>query len=345
MTASQSERGFCGPQIRKFLRKRPVLCLLLLAPLVEYLTGSSRLSDVIANPLLFFVFLFQNLAFYGPGVLLIREAKIRWRKGWASVILLGSAYGVLEEGVGTGVLFNPATMNFGGAGTYGHWLGVNWINVAILVPIVHPLFSISLPILLADLALPETHGKSLLSTRAVLLTFIVFGIDVFATSFFVATFLAHFFAGPLLLVGCFVAISILVLASRRVPTDFFKAEKPIPSAKPLRFVVYAAAFPWIIFIAGGILANLVAPPVLVIFVILGFGLVMLRWVVRNIGRNGNVFQKVGLATGLVVGLIPMGILSQIGTGIGLLAVLAGDLVSVLFLRYLWQKYRRLGQRI
>ena len=345
MITAQREHGFRGSRIRRFLRKRPVLCLLVLAPLVEYLTGSSRLSDIIANPPLFFIFLFQNLAFYGPGVLLIREAKIRWRKGWASVILLGMAYGVLEEGVGTGVLFNPATMNFGGTGNYSHWLGVNWINVAILVPIVHPLFSITLPILLADLALPETHGKSLLSNRAARLTFIVFGIDVIATSFFVATFLAHFFAGPQLIVGCFVAIAIFVLAARRVPTDLFKAQKRIPSAKPFRFVIYGAAFPWIISIAGGILTNLAAPPVLVVLVILGIGLLMLRWVLRNIGQSENIFQKIGLATGLVAGLIPMGILSQIGTGIGLLTVFASDLIAVLFLRDLWQKYRRLGQRI
>jgi hypothetical protein len=117
--------------------------------------------------------------------------------------LLGAAYGVLEEGVSTGILFNSGTVNFGGLGAYGHWLAVNWINVAILVPIVHPLFSISLPILLLDLALPETRGKNLLSIRAIWLTFLVFGIDVVATSFFVSTTLAHFYAGPVLLAGSF----------------------------------------------------------------------------------------------------------------------------------------------
>ena len=37
------------------------------------------------------------------------------------------------------------------SGFYGHWLGVNWVWVAGIVP-VHMIFSISLPILLVGLA-------------------------------------------------------------------------------------------------------------------------------------------------------------------------------------------------
>jgi len=138
---------FLSSHILVSLSKRPVVCLLLLAPQVEYLTGSTQLSSILLNPPLFLIFLALNLGSYGAAVLLIREASISWKKGWASILILGAAYGIVNEGIGAGTLFNPSTMNSGNLGVYGHWLGVNWINVAILIPIVHPLYSVSLPIL------------------------------------------------------------------------------------------------------------------------------------------------------------------------------------------------------
>src|SRR5207302_9985115 len=94
-------------QFRRFFSAHPLLFLFLLAPQVEYLTGSSQLNWFIGNPSLFFLFLVQNLGSYGLAVVLAREAQIRWRKGWASVSRLGAAYGVLHEGLGAGPLFNP----------------------------------------------------------------------------------------------------------------------------------------------------------------------------------------------------------------------------------------------
>src|SRR5207247_8998678 len=81
------------------LKSHPLLSLLLLTPgIPEYLSASSQLTVLVINPVLFFLFLAANLGLYGSGVILIREAMIRWRKGWASVFLLGAAYGVAEEG-------------------------------------------------------------------------------------------------------------------------------------------------------------------------------------------------------------------------------------------------------
>src|SRR5437667_11263 len=55
-------------QFRRFFSAHPLLFLFLLAPQVEYLTGSSQLSWLIANPPLFFLFLVQNLGSYGLAV-------------------------------------------------------------------------------------------------------------------------------------------------------------------------------------------------------------------------------------------------------------------------------------
>lgn len=94
--------------IVSFFKSRPILLLLLLSPgISEYLSGSSALNNIILNPPAFAFGVIANLGLYGPGVLLIREAKIRWHKGWATVLFLGAAYGILEEGVAPSTLFQP----------------------------------------------------------------------------------------------------------------------------------------------------------------------------------------------------------------------------------------------
>src|SRR5215510_707858 len=91
-----------------YLRRHPLLCLLLLSPgIPEYLTGSSSFAVLTLNPVQFFILLGLNVGLYGPGVILIREAMIRWKKGWASVFLLGFAYAILEEGLDLSTFFNP----------------------------------------------------------------------------------------------------------------------------------------------------------------------------------------------------------------------------------------------
>ena len=34
---------------------------------------------------------------YGGGAVLIRELTIRWQKSWVSLLVLGAAYGIIEE--------------------------------------------------------------------------------------------------------------------------------------------------------------------------------------------------------------------------------------------------------
>ena len=339
---SSRGRGLTLTPIREFLSRRPVLCLLLLAPEVEYLTGSTQLSTLIGSPPIFFIFLIQNLGSYGAAVLLIREAQVRWRKGWSSVYFLGAAYGIINEGIGADTLFYPHTGGAGGYATYGHSLGVNWVNVATLIPIVHPLYSVALPLFLFNLALPNTRGKSLLSSRGVAWAFGILAIDATMTSVFVDRLL-NYFAGPILLGACLVVIAGLAVIARRIPAGFVTVRPSSPSASPLALAVVAAAFPWSILLGGAIVAHFGVPPVAVIAYILVVAGITLTWVLTRIGWRGNNSQRVGLAAGLVAGLIPMGIASQLSTGIGLFAVAGGDLLAVFFLRYLWRKYRSLPQ--
>ena len=74
----------------------PVTVLLLLSPFVaEILSGASfPLLPVVFPP-----FMFLDLGLYGCGAVLIREAVVRWGRGWPSILALGVAFAFLEEGL------------------------------------------------------------------------------------------------------------------------------------------------------------------------------------------------------------------------------------------------------
>lgn len=82
-------------------RHGSVLALFFLSPLVaESLSGTTL-------PI-YLLFLIVPLSlYYGGGALLIREVTRRTRRGWPTILTLGLAFGVLEEGVLTQSLFNP----------------------------------------------------------------------------------------------------------------------------------------------------------------------------------------------------------------------------------------------
>ncbi len=73
----------------------PALVLFLLSPVIgELLSGSSPPAEF------FTVFGFTVMSLlYGGGAILCRELKVQWRKGMGSLVLLGAAYGVIEEGL------------------------------------------------------------------------------------------------------------------------------------------------------------------------------------------------------------------------------------------------------
>jgi len=82
--------------MRRFL---PVLVLVVIAPVVaELLYGTVAITQIVA---VLFV-----LPIYGAGALLIREVVRRSGRGWGSILLLGGAYGIIEEGLVLQSFFN-----------------------------------------------------------------------------------------------------------------------------------------------------------------------------------------------------------------------------------------------
>lgn len=121
----------------------PVLSLFVLSPLIaEYLLGSLPLSLIFILPLM--------AALYGSAALLIREWARRTGRGWPTMILLATAYGLFEEGFVTQSLFNPnylhlRLLDFGFVPALG--TGLPWL---IFVITIHVVWSIGVPIALTE---------------------------------------------------------------------------------------------------------------------------------------------------------------------------------------------------
>jgi hypothetical protein len=128
-------------------RLKPALSLVLLAPLIaEYLLGSLCFKQLVLFPIM--------LLMYGAGALFVREVTRRTHRGWPTIILLGLAYGVVEEGLATQSLFNPhylglRLLDYGfvpALGIGGPWtvyvvtLHVAW-SIAVPIDFVEALFS------------------------------------------------------------------------------------------------------------------------------------------------------------------------------------------------------------
>src|SRR5437899_12571627 len=92
--------------------RRPLLALILLSPVIaEMLSGSSpplEWLNTVAGLLLIWL--------YGCGVLVMRETAVRWKTGWPRVLLLGAAYGIIEERMAVKAFFDSGWV---GVGTVG----------------------------------------------------------------------------------------------------------------------------------------------------------------------------------------------------------------------------------
>ena len=326
--------GSEGPKLARvvrFFRRHPALLLFGLTPgIPEYLSGSTSTALLAVNPLGFLVFLALNLALYGPGVLLVREAWIRFGRGWAALLCLGTAYGLLEEGTALSTLFDPAARVVGTEGSYGRFAGVNWVWTAGVLP-VHVLFSVGLPLLLLGLAVPATRGVSLLSRQEVVAAAGVYVLDIvlFAS-------ITHYYSvQPAEVVGAaVVALGFWGVASR-LPPRLLGPTAERPSHGPRVFFLLGLVFyPVLVLIPGAgeatrLPAALSVAGELVALAVLFF--LVRRW----IGRTSNEPQWVAFAFGTTLPLAVVGLVAQLALPVEL----AVDAVYAAFFSTLWVHYR------
>ncbi len=149
-----------GHRFKQWLHDHPAWVLFVTAPvLAEVFSGSTPLNEFV-NPLAGF----PLMMLYGSGAVLAREAVVRWRKGWFSLLLLGFAYGIYEEGLVVRSFFNPHWVDLGRLGVYGRVGGVNWVWTEELV-IFHALISIAATVAFVEIMLPEHRREPWLHSR------------------------------------------------------------------------------------------------------------------------------------------------------------------------------------
>jgi hypothetical protein len=332
LSPSFTEKKERVARMTSYLKAHPLLCLLILTPgIPEYLSGSSNMAFLVLNPPVFFLFLAANLALYGPGVILIREAKIRWNKGWASVFLLGAAYGIVEEGLALRTLFNPKSSVVGNLGVYGHWLGVNWVWTVGLV-IFHSVFSIGLPIFIFGLAFPDLKSKSLVSIKGIRISMLALAIDSVLLSLLVNYWPAEI--GGLLLLSSIVVV-VLVVAAKKLPADFLKIVRAEPRWRPRTFFLLGAAFFPIWLLAAGLAASAnLFPPVIIVFDIV-VSLWILRLVFRSMGTQLSQAHQVAFAFGLISPVIVFGIAASASFPL----VMVNHALVILFSNKMWRKWK------
>lgn len=140
----------------------PALFLIFLAPMIGELLSGSAPPVEFFNP---FSLLILS-ALYGSGAVLARELALRWNKRWPTILTLGLAYGVIEEGLMVKSFFDPNWMDLGILGTYGRLVGVNWVW-SVSLTLYHATVSIAIPILLTELIFADRRDEPWTSRRGV----------------------------------------------------------------------------------------------------------------------------------------------------------------------------------
>jgi len=322
LVAGDSNRGRPAPEGRArpasatdrflgFFRAHPILCLALLTPgIPEYLSTSSPVLALVTNPAFFFLQIAINVGQYTAGALLVREAILRWNKGWGSVFLLGFAYGITEEGLGDNTLFNSAHGSDGVLGAFGRFDGVNWVwSTAVLA--FHVIYSIGLPILLLGLALPATRGRPLVGRRGIGVALATL-IASTATEAVIVFGEFHFWMGPYLLTGCLVAIALLVLLAYRLPRGAWTPATEQPSVGAWEVGLIGFAFFPIAFVLEYGFTSTPVPPAAIILVEVVVFAMLLERLRCGIGRSGNEYLLVNLAFGFVLWQAVFGLLLTLG---------------------------------
>jgi hypothetical protein len=222
--------------MRRYL---PVGVLFVLAPLVgEVLLGAtpvSRLGGLI--PL---------SALYGGGAVVARELARRRGPGWGAVALLGTAYGLLEEGLGVQSLFNPTLFHAGELG--GRALGVNGVWTEWTLG-YHIVWSIAIPILLVELLFLDRRDSPWLGTTGTTAMGVLYLLGLFAVAAIFRKIVTPDFHTPFI-AGTAVVIAsafLVLIALRKQPSwtqGPIRAQSMPPSPWLVGLVAFVAAALW-----------------------------------------------------------------------------------------------------
>ncbi|MEV0839208.1 hypothetical protein AB0I55_06560 [Actinocatenispora sera] len=202
-------------------RKRAALTLIVLTPVIAELGLGS-------TPVHFAFLLVLWLPIYGFGVLLIREAVRRVGGGWSSLVLLGVAYELVEDGIGLQALSSPHL--YGAAQLAPRLFGLNTAYWEVNA-IYHVVFSVLIPIALTDLIFPAGRDRPYLRRGGLVGIGIgaVVGVGLLRVS--VPPSQDPGYTAPLwVLLGCLSAVALLAVLALAMPPRLAAPRGGVPGA-------------------------------------------------------------------------------------------------------------------
>jgi hypothetical protein len=260
-------------------RSRPWLTLLILAPVLgEVVSGHQRPLEIL-NPLSVLLLMLP----YGFGALLCRELVVRWRKRWPSLLLLGIAYALYEEGIVVRSIFDPSWSELEAVERAGRAFGVTWPYALILVHF-HVVVSIGASVILAEVLHPGRRGEPWLGQKG--LTACGIGLALWLP----AGWLMTKYRPPVVLyVLCFAAIAGLVLAARTFPAALLPArEKIVP--RPFLFLLLGFVNMTAFFVTVYMLPEYWTPPLAVTIAGLAALDALTLWALLRWSGNGGAWK-------------------------------------------------------
>ncbi len=311
-------------------RGRALWVLALLSPIIaELLSGSSPPLEFF-NPISFALL----LGLYGAGVLVVRELSVIWKTGWIGVIVLGAAYGILEEGVAIKSFFDPFWVDLGGLGEYGRYLGTNWVW-AVWLTIYHSMISISLPILIVWFLYPNLRGVRFTDFSKFGTLLVILLLDVAVCTLFLNTYV------PLIPMWLLAVAAVFGLAfyAKHIPKGFMMPREPFPTWSPRKFGVLGFLMISLDFLLAGAFSESAIPPtvpILLMLVVCAFAVICVR---DFMGTSNNGPQVAAFISGPLAFFVVLGAFLELG---GILGMLIVAFVTALFMVDLnrWARGRR-----
>ncbi len=217
-------------------------------------------------------------------------------------MLLGAAYGVLEEGLVVTSWFNPKWPDVVSLGAYGRLFETNWVW-ALGLTLYHMVVSITIPIILTEALFPRIADRPWLGRKgfrffAVWLTIISllgllgFGFLEFSKQGYTHPPATYFVALAL-------AVALVMLALRRpAPAPFVTSPRRAPRLWSLRLFGFLATI--IYFTLSWIVPRLVPVALITMLLFAGFA-VLAAWRVRAWSRREgwSAEHQLALASGVL----------------------------------------------
>ncbi len=284
-------------------RGKALWILAFLSPIIaEMFSGSSPPFEFISP-----ISIALLVGLYGAGVLIVRELAVIWGKGWASIVIMGAAYGILEEGVAVKSFFDPNWMDLGGLGVYGRYFGTNWVW-AVWLTVFHAAVSITLAIFILHMLYPHLREVRLLTRKRFEIVLAILFLDVL-----VCTTLLNPYV-PLMPMYILAIISVFALTfyAKHFPRSFMMPTNQQPSWSPRRFAVLGFSFLFFSFLFAGAFSDTTIPfliPIVILMVISGATLLLIK---EKMGTVGNLPQKAYFVAGILCFFIFLGIVVALG---------------------------------